>query len=120
MSSNGLRLLFASDRPGGEGGFDIWMSERESVAADWGQATNLGAVVNTAGDERPSQLWEAENLLLFKSGGQVEPGLPGEGGADMFYVNVVPEPSTAMLTTFGFFMAVGLFRDNRCRKSAAV
>ncbi len=73
MSADGMTLVFASERAGGEGGFDIWMSERESVAADWGQATNLGAVVNTAGNERPSQLWEAENLLLFKSGGQGYP-----------------------------------------------
>ena len=115
MSADGRTLLFASERAGGEGGFDIWKSERDSVSADWGQATNLGAVVNTAGDERPSQLWEAQNLLLFKSGGQSGPGLPGEGGADMFYVRVVPEPSTLAMSLCGLLFVVGLIRNRHQR-----
>ena len=110
MSSNGRLLLFGSERADGEGGFDIWMSTRDSIGAEWGPATNLGPSINSPAAEQPSQLWEAGNLLLFKSN-----GLAGEGGADMFYVNVVPEPSTSAMAMGCLLFAVGLV-NNRRRK----
>ena len=113
LSSDGLTLVFGSDRAGGEGSFDMWMSTRDAVGTDWGPATNLGPLVNTAGSEKPSQFWEPGGLLLFKSGGnQNSPfsGLPGEGGADMFYVRVVPEPSTGAMIAFGLLFFAGFRR----------
>ena len=110
MSSDGRLLIFGSERADGEGSFDIWMSTRDSIGAEWGPATNLGPSINTPGAEQPSQLWEPGNLLLFKSD-----GLVGEGGADMFYVNVVPEPSTSAMTMCGLLFGVGLV-NNRRRK----
>lgn len=117
LSPDGLTLVFGSDRPGGEGGLDLWMSTRESLTSDWRLPTNLGPIVNTAGNEQPSQWWEPGNMLLFKSGGGAVPGLAGEGGADMFYVNVVPEPSTSAMGMCGLLFAVGLV-NNRRRKRA--
>ena len=42
---DGLTLLFASDRVDGVGHWDLWMSRRESVDADWPEAVNLGPTV---------------------------------------------------------------------------
>ena len=113
LSPDRLTLIFGSNRTGGEGGLDIWMSTRESVRSDWRPATNLGPIVNTPGNEQPSQWWEPGNLLLFKSGGGLSPGLPGlpgEGDADMFYVRVVPEPNSASMILLGLFMLVRIAR----------
>ncbi len=45
----GTRLYFASNRPGGLGGFDLYVAER--TAEGWGAPRNLGAAVNSSADE---------------------------------------------------------------------
>ena len=47
--SDNKTLVFASDRAGGKGGLDLWMSTREG--GEWSQPVNLD-FVNTAGDDR--------------------------------------------------------------------
>ena len=42
ISRNALELYFLSTRPGGYGGWDIWMSKRASAEDPWGPAVNLG------------------------------------------------------------------------------
>jgi len=111
MSSDGRTLLFGSERADGQGGFDIWMSQRSEVGADWEPAMNLGATVNTPGNETPGQLWETQNLLLFRSG--AAGALPGQGGADLFYVKVVPEPTTSGMAISGLFVVAGLLGNRR-------
>lgn len=49
LSADGRTLYFASDRPGGYGGSDIWRCRWEN--GGWGQPENLGPVVNTPGNE---------------------------------------------------------------------
>ncbi len=49
LSLDGRRLFFASNRPGGRGGYDIWVSEREGD--DWGAPVNAGTKVNTGYNE---------------------------------------------------------------------
>jgi hypothetical protein len=51
ISSDGLSLYFISDRPGGYGGRDIWVSTRETTDDDWGEPTNLGPTINTSAGE---------------------------------------------------------------------
>ncbi len=51
VSADGLELYFNSDRPGGFGNADIWVSKRATKDAPWGPAENLGPVVNTAAAE---------------------------------------------------------------------
>jgi len=46
LSTNGLRLVFYSDRSGGRGGFDLWMSTRSNITAAWPAPVNLGVQVN--------------------------------------------------------------------------
>ncbi len=48
MSPDGLSLYIASDRPGGMGGFDIWVASRASKDDPWGAPENLGAPVNSS------------------------------------------------------------------------
>ena len=79
LSSNGQQLFFASDRPGGFGGSDIWYSERQ-VDGSWGTPKNLGPVINTAKNERSPFLHTDSKTLYFSSAGH-----DGMGGMDIFY-----------------------------------
>jgi Tol biopolymer transport system component len=63
-SADGLTLYFISDRPGGEGGGDIWVTRRSSPAAGFGPAENLGSVVNTAGNEGAPSV-SADGLSIY-------------------------------------------------------
>ncbi|MEG0039175.1 MAG: OmpA family protein [Bacteroides sp.] len=74
---NGKTLLFASDRPGGYGGFDLYLSRYDKETKTWGNPQNLGSEVNTTGDEIYPVLYQ--DRLLFASN-----GLPGFGGYDLF------------------------------------
>lgn len=49
LSTDGRTLYFASDRPGGFGGSDIWRCKDNGTG--WSEPENLGATVNTAGNE---------------------------------------------------------------------
>lgn len=49
ITADGSWLYFHSSRPGGFGGLDIWASQK--TASGWGEPVNLGAAVNTSGDE---------------------------------------------------------------------
>ncbi|MBU1239768.1 Ig-like domain-containing protein [Myxococcota bacterium] len=46
LNTDGSVLYFSSDRPGGEGGIDIWCSEREGQS--FGEPVNPGPPLNTA------------------------------------------------------------------------
>lgn len=50
LSADGSLLFFSSNRPEGEGGIDIWVSERLEDGT-WSKAKNLGPNVNTQKDE---------------------------------------------------------------------
>jgi hypothetical protein len=51
QSPDGRSLYLASNRPGGEGGLDIWVSHRDSKHGPWGAPQNLGEPVNSAADD---------------------------------------------------------------------
>ena len=66
LSPDGLDLYMASNRPGGLGGLDIWVSHRRNIHTGWGPPVNLGAPVNSAADEFcPTPV--KGNRLLFVS-----------------------------------------------------
>lgn len=50
ITDDGDKLFFSSDRPGGEGGLDIWVSVKEGDS--WSKPYNLGPEVNTKYDEK--------------------------------------------------------------------
>jgi Tol biopolymer transport system component len=70
ISADALNLFFASDRPGGFGGNDIWVAQRTTQSAGWGTATNLGTGFNTSFDEVGLALSPDEHWLYFTSCGR--------------------------------------------------
>lgn len=70
ISRDGLTLLFSSNRPGGAGGLDIWVSTRAALDAPFGEPVNLnelapGVAINTALDETyPSQSSDSRTILF--------------------------------------------------------
>ena len=80
FSPDGKRIYFASDRPGGHGGYDIYYSERG--ASGWGAPVNLGPEVNTPGNEIAPQT--ASGSIYFSSD-----YLPGFGGMDIYRADVI-------------------------------
>lgn len=77
FSANGQLLYFVSDRPGGQGGTDIWYSERQSNGT-WGTPVNAGSRINTKGDELFPQIGPHGELYYSTD------GLAGMGGLDVF------------------------------------
>ena len=67
ISKDGNTIFFASDRPGGKGGFDIYYST--SVNGKWSKPVNLGGKINTAGDEEWPYITPDGNTLYFSSDG---------------------------------------------------
>jgi Tol biopolymer transport system component len=64
ISADGLTLFFDSDRPGGSGGLDIWVTTRTTKSDPWGTPVNLGPTVNVSShDAYPSV--SADGLTLF-------------------------------------------------------
>ena len=63
FSRDGLTMVFSSDRAGGFGQLDLWMSRRENPRDDfgWGPPVNLGAGVNTAATDAGPWLFESED-----------------------------------------------------------
>jgi hypothetical protein len=77
-SPDGLSFYMATDRPGGQGGIDIWRSTRGSTSAPWGAPVNLGAPVNSSADDFcPTPV--TDGRLFFVS---ARPG--GCGGPDLY------------------------------------
>ncbi|HEX8515521.1 MAG TPA: OmpA family protein [Bacteroidia bacterium] len=78
LTSDGNTMYFTSDMPGGYGGSDIYKSSRTGTT--WSKPENLGANVNTEGDEMFPFLVESKGTIFFSSNGHF-----GLGGQDNFY-----------------------------------
>jgi len=50
LTDDQLEIYFSSDRPGGEGGYDIWMSKRVSVDDMWQAPSPIATINTTAGE----------------------------------------------------------------------
>lgn len=79
LSADKNQLYFASDRPGGFGGTDLYVATK-MANGKWSAPRNLGAVINTVGDESCPFIHADNETLYFNSNGH-----PGIGGTDLFY-----------------------------------
>ena len=82
LTADGQTLYFASDKPGGYGGVDIYKSVRDQ-SGNWAAPTNLGPSINTSGDEM-FPFVSNDGTLYFSSNGHL-----GLGGLDVFSATAV-------------------------------
>lgn len=78
LSPDNRDLYFVSDREGGYGGLDIWVSRFEDGL--WQLPRNLGPHINTPKDETAPFIHIDNRTLYFSSNGH-----PGMGAADLYY-----------------------------------
>ena len=78
LSADGRTLYFVSNRPGGRGGNDIYVSSLNQ-AGEWSKPVNLGEKVNTAFDDISPFIHANGQTLYFASNGHT-----GMGGYDLF------------------------------------
>ena len=78
ISKDELTLIFSSDRKGGQGGKDLWITTRENIGDKFKKPLNLSEIVNTPGEEVFPFL-KNDTTLYFASNGH-----PGLGGLDIF------------------------------------
>lgn len=84
ISDDGLELYFDSNRDGGFGGVDIWITKRATKDDPWGEPVNLGPPVNSSASEVYPFVSPNRLLLLFSDViiGPIRAG--GFGNVDMW------------------------------------
>lgn len=80
IAADGLTLYFASDRPGGYGGIDLYCTVKDPKTGQWSVPQNLGPTINTKGDEKTPFIHSDSETLYFSSTGHF-----GFGNYDIFY-----------------------------------
>ncbi|RLD27355.1 MAG: hypothetical protein DRI54_01200, partial [Bacteroidetes bacterium] len=84
ISPDGKLLFFASDKPGGQGGLDIYYATKTDSL--WNEPINLGPFINTAANEAFPTL--NDSVLYFSSNGHI-----GYGKYDIYKVDDYESPS---------------------------
>lgn len=96
VSYDNMKLFFTSNRKGGYGGLDIYVSERDTTG-DWGPAVNLGPVINTRFNEETPFLSRDGKTLFFSSGGHFN-----MGGYDIFYSSLLSDGEWSVPLNAGY------------------
>jgi WD40-like Beta Propeller Repeat len=86
VSRDGKTFYMASNRPGGLGGIDIWVSTRESVNDAWGAPVNVGAPVNSPANDFCPTIARDGHLFYFVSN-----RAGGCGGDDIYVTRLQPD-----------------------------
>jgi len=89
-------LYFSSDRPGGFGGKDLYMSIRQPNGK-FGKAINMGEKINSAGDDLAPYIHVDNQTLYYTSD-----GLPGYGGSDLFVIRKGPDGEWSVPQNLGY------------------
>lgn len=76
-------IIFSSNRYGGFGGFDLYITRKDD-AGNWGEAVNLGPIINTPYNEDAPFISALGDKLYFSSQGH-----KNMGGYDVFVVELV-------------------------------
>lgn len=80
IASDGKTLYFASDRKGGRGGVDLYVTVKDLATGVWSKPENMGPVINTSFDEKSAFIHSDFQTIYFSSDGH-----PGVGGFDIFF-----------------------------------
>ena len=96
MASDGKTIYFVSARPGGFGGMDIWKTTMTAEGA-FTAPENLGAVINTPGDDAAPFIHSDGRTLYFASNGRV-----GMGGYDLYYSTLQPDGTWSEPQNLGY------------------
>ncbi len=96
ISANGKALFFSSERKGGQGGRDIWVSYLKSNGT-WGELQNLGPQINTSADEASPFIHPDGQTLYFHSNGH-----PGMGGFDLYYSKLQADQTWSEPVNLGY------------------
>jgi serine/threonine protein kinase/Tol biopolymer transport system component len=74
LSADGLTLIFESNRTGGKGNMDLWMSRRASLAEAWSEPESLGSVINSSASEFTPTLSADGQTLVYATDRATTPG----------------------------------------------
>jgi tetratricopeptide (TPR) repeat protein len=96
FSPDGNRIYFSSDRRGGQGGLDIWYSDRQANRL-WGEPVNMGEMINTDQDETSAYVTPDGSRFIFSSRGHFN-----MGGFDIFRCDRLGEDAWGQPTNMGF------------------
>jgi hypothetical protein len=120
ISPDGRRLYFASNRPGGFGGMDLYVATL--IDNKWSEPVNLGPKINTQKDE-VFPFIHADGKVYYSSNGKAR----NIGGLDIYFTaktdtgwlvpHLLPEPINSRSDDFGLIMSAdkrfGYFSSNR-------
>jgi WD40-like Beta Propeller Repeat len=120
VSPDGRRLYFASNRPGGFGGMDLYVATL--IDGKWSEPVNLGPKINTPKDE-VFPFIHADGKVYYSSNGKAR----NIGGLDIYFTaktdtgwlvpHLLPEPINSRSDDFGLIMSAdkrfGYFSSNR-------
>ncbi|MFN0088750.1 MAG: hypothetical protein ACKVWR_00550 [Acidimicrobiales bacterium] len=91
LAPDGLEIVFDSNRPGGQGGTDVYIATRDCVDGPWTAPTNLAEVNSPANEVRPSLSWDGDTLYVGSNRPDSEPGADGQPSSDLY---TATRPST--------------------------
>lgn len=96
MAADGMTVYFASNRPGGFGGMDIWRTTM-TAEGEFSIPENLGSAVNTPGDDAAPFIHSDGRTLYFASNGRT-----GMGGYDLYYTTLQADGSWSEPKNMGY------------------
>jgi tetratricopeptide (TPR) repeat protein len=113
VSADGKSLYFASDRPGGFGGFDLYYAEK--VGSEWSNISNLGKPINTKGNEEAPYVSADGTVLFFSSNGHESVGNMDIMYSDLDETNTWQEPKNigTPVNTTNDDIFYSFFKDTR-------
>jgi len=86
LSPDGESLLFASNRPGGYGGFDLYIAYRLPNGS-WSQPVNLGPEINTPGNDIYPYRFQHDQFFYSSN------GLSSQSDMNLYVVYLIPHLS---------------------------
>ena len=96
ISADGRQLFFVSNRSGGRGGKDIWVSYKNAIGT-WTKARNLGKDINTSKDDiSPFLHWDNQTLYYSSK------GFVGMGGFDIFLSRLDESGNWGVVKNIGY------------------